>query len=143
MFRGSIVAGPAYAPRTTGPLVLPQSEDDIGKAAGMFLGGRHPDEPHAYAADTDAVEDLGRPQVLGRNRWDVRGPADPASTSNRCAKPSAKVDLWDRNGPSGRYYWTVVPVKVVVRAATVEYRETELAAGRLPGRGGDWPPSRQ
>ena len=41
VFRGSIVAGPAYAPRTTGPLALPRSEDDLGRGR-RHVPGRRP-----------------------------------------------------------------------------------------------------
>ena len=43
--RGAIVGGPAYAPRTSGPLDLPHSAEDLAKARGTVLkdgdGRRH------------------------------------------------------------------------------------------------------
>jgi hypothetical protein len=37
VFQGAIVGGPAYAPRSTGPLNLPQTSDDLIAAGGKFL----------------------------------------------------------------------------------------------------------
>jgi hypothetical protein len=87
----------------------------------MFLADG--DEGKTYAADTDTVKSSeasdGSASAAGSS--DGGGAASGASS-----KPAAKIDLWDRNFPSGRYYWTVVPVQTVASASGIEYRETEL-----------------
>lgn len=98
VYRGAIVGGPAYAPRSSGPLVLPQTEKDLESAHNTIL----PDgsEGSTFALDTA-----------------------PVTTS----EAGGKVDLWDRDWPGGRYYYAVVPVNAVVGAdGSVTYRDTEL-----------------
>jgi hypothetical protein len=128
VYRGSIVAGPAYAPRTTGPLELPTSTTALADAGGMFLADGDK-QSKAFAADTDPV-------TSSEATGDSAGAAGAASTGGASAaatKPAAKIDLWDRNWPSGRYYWTVVPVRLDVTADSVEYHETELPQDSCQG----------
>ena len=142
VFRGAIVAGPAYAPRTTGPLNLPTSQEGLETdAPSMFLADG--DEGETYAADTGTVttsESTGTAGGTGGSAASA-STAAPSSTGGSAAAAAsssttvaAKVDLWDRNWPSGRYYWTVVPVQAVVTTKGVEYRETELPQDNCQGQ---------
>ena len=54
----------------------------------------------------------------------------------RFTASGALVDLWDSGWPTGRYYWTVVPVREVLTATSVKYYDAEVpqdacAAGRV------------
>ena len=131
VFRGAVVGSPAYAPRSTGPLVLPKDTASLTAAASSYLADG--DEGTTYMADgsTYTTTEL------------LRGSTPPPSGGGTSAPPSqtvlaAKVDLWDSDWPTGRYYWTVVPVDVVVdpTSGVVTYRDAELpqeacAAGRV------------
>jgi hypothetical protein len=54
VYRGAVVGSPAYAPRTTGPLALPKSTDELASAPGRFL--KDGSEGKTFMADTAAVQ---------------------------------------------------------------------------------------
>ena len=130
IFRGSIVASPAYVPRMTGPLKLPKSNTDLLLARIRILGDGK--EPSSYTADglaiqpteqdTVAVAEPAKPAAKPGELGPAVDPNDPASTpraadTNLPATPvvtGAPVDLWESGWPNGRFYWTVVPVFYVV-----------------------------
>lgn len=129
VFRSGVVGSPAYAPRTTGPLQLPQDSAAITLARGDTL--EHGSEGKVLMVDgTIAVasEEVAAPPTTTGSG--AAAPATPAATT------AAKVDLPDTAWPTGGYYWTVVPVVVepiptatpVIPPAPVaiRYRETEL-----------------
>jgi hypothetical protein len=87
VYKGSIVGGPAYAPRTTGVLGLPNSDAGILNARTSYLSD-------------------GDPGVMLTYEGDRIVPTDVGSTS-----PFPPIDLWDSDWPTGRYYWTVMPVE--------------------------------
>jgi hypothetical protein len=116
VYRGAIVGGPAYAPRTTGPLALPQTVEDLWKASTTFLPNGD-EGANTFARDTASVRTTEALTAGGSSGSSTGGSSAEGST------PGAKVDLWDRNWPSGRYYWTAVPVRVEIQDAT----ETSLA----------------
>ena len=86
----------------------------------------------------DDGRELGRPVERRQQRragrrhlglGDVRLPTDFTASG-------ALVDLWDSGWPTGRYYWTVVPVREVVTQTSVKYYDAEVpqdacAAGRV------------
>ena len=130
VYRGAIVAGPAYAPRTTGTLELPATATGIEEAQSKFLADG--DEGATFAADTDKVRatEAGEETAVATTEA-----PEAAASSSQSVGGSAKVDLWDRSWPSGRYYWTVVPVRAVVTPEdAVEYRETELPQDACQGQ---------
>ncbi len=126
VFTGSIVGSPAWAPRTIGgPMPLPQNTQDLGTA------GSAP--PYLTGAGSEglAVDATGQPVVsnetpgsqVGSSGGSSSGSGSSGSSSSSSASASvgaaigststpAGVDLWDSGWPSGRYYWTVVPVSV-------------------------------
>ena len=125
VFQSAIVGGPAYAPRSTGPLNLPQTSDDLIAAGGKFLKDGAEGEK-TFGADIAPVKTSEAPAET-----DTSGAsADAAGTTTTTVKP-AKVDLWDRSWPSGRYYWTVVPVEAVL--------VPPASSGGSGGSGGDIP----
>ena len=120
IYRGAITGGPSYAPRTTGPLALPQSSADLLAAETAYL----PDgqEGKTFMADTASVQttESDKPAAAA---------AAPAKAGSTAATPvpgadlalpslpaltGAPVDLWDSGWPHGRFYWTVVPVSAKV-----------------------------
>ena len=118
VFRGAVVGSPAYSPRPSGPLALPSSADTLAKARLGYLADGA--EGNTFGADLQSVKT-----------------SEASDTSSPDASQGAAVDLWDSGWPSGRYYWTVIPVKVAVDASgAITYRDMELpqeacASGRV------------
>jgi hypothetical protein len=134
IFRGAMVASPAYVPRLTGPLKLPESNVDADAARTSILPDGN--EPVSYTADGLQIQPTEQDKkapaapaapATGGSSGSGSGAAapaepDPAATppaadTNLPATPTltgAPVDLWDSGWPNGRFYWTVVPVRIVV-----------------------------
>ena len=149
VFRGAVVGSPAYAPRMTGALVLPNDTAGILNARTSTLD--HGSEGQAAMLDgteskTNEDSSTGAAATAG---------ATTGQTAGTTAKPHAKIDLPDTAWPTGGYYWTVVPVQAVLRPGSptpapgasypVEYRETELPqdacqSGRVMRFGKSTPP---
>jgi hypothetical protein len=114
---GSIVGSPAWVPRVSGPLALPNSDSAISDARNTVLqDGAQISYDYSGAEITTS---------------EVYSPDSGTSTS-------AHLDLWDRDWPSGVYYWTIVPVTYGTNSATgnFEYWDAEspqdaCAAGRV------------
>ena len=95
----------------SGALTFPTSSDELAKARGKVPkdGSQGPTESNS-------------PGVVDEN--ETGGSSDT-------------LDLWDRDWPSGVYYWTVVPVRMYLDSdAKVHYQDAELpqdvcAAGRV------------
>jgi hypothetical protein len=104
----------------------------------MFLADGS--EGATYAADTDTVKSsvaIAAPAAGGGAAGGATADDDTTvlvAHGASSAAPGAKIDLWDRNFPSGRYYWTVVPVRVVITQKGIEYRETELPQDTCQGQ---------
>jgi len=99
VFAGSVVGSPAFAPRTRGgPLALPQGTKALADWMGPPYLMDHGDEGNSFDATGAKVQ----PNEL---------PAKSTSSSSG-GVADASVDLWDSGWPSGRYYWSVVPVEV-------------------------------
>ena len=92
VFKGSVVGGPAFAPRTNGPLKLPKSDDDIAFASTGILPSAFTEDAATRAADTQQV----------------------TATETFSESSSARVDLPDLDFRTTRYYWTVVPVAIAI-----------------------------
>jgi hypothetical protein len=107
VFRGAIVGSPAYVPRESGPLALPTDVNGVSQARTSFL-------PEGAEPDSKSADDA----TVKTNEMDL--------SSNSQA---AKVDLWDSDWPSGRYYWTVMPVDIVPD----QVLSTVLSVPVLPG----------
>jgi hypothetical protein len=107
VFTGSIVGSPAFAPRTIGGIFnLPQDTTVLStwdQAPYIVqLGGT---EGRSYDATGQPVSPNEAP---GSSVSTKTTTASGASTTSS----DAAVDLWDSGWPNGRYYWTVVPVRV-------------------------------
>jgi hypothetical protein len=141
VFTGSVVGSPAYAPRTSGPMALPGSVGDIAKAQTSYMadGG----QPGTLSADlrTVTTSEAGGAATTGggASTGGSSSSSTPASSTDGTAT-GALVDLWDSGWPTGRYYWTVVPVREVVTGSGLQYVDAEVpqdacAAGRVSAFG--------
>ncbi|HVV59048.1 MAG TPA: hypothetical protein VHC45_11860 [Gaiellaceae bacterium] len=141
---GSIVGGPAWAPRDVDPLALPATVDDLAQAAaGKALGFGAQDG--ALMADATPVT-ASESTTVGAAETSTTAGAGGASggTGESTGGPRA-VTLPDNGWPQGRYWWTVVPVEAVTdpdsgatdpSSAALRYVDLELpqdacAAGQV------------
>jgi hypothetical protein len=101
VFTGSVVGSPAFATRTKGgPMTLPQNTSDLGQAqSGLVSTGG------VEGAVFSAEGDKALPNEDPANAVD--------KDSGGASAGVARVDLWDSGWPTGRYYWTVVPIEVL------------------------------
>ncbi|HEY5160069.1 MAG TPA: hypothetical protein VII83_03245 [Gaiellaceae bacterium] len=111
---GSIVGSPAWVPRSSGALVLPTSSDDLLKVINGDILPADGDQGKAFDASGHTL------------------------VANESGGTSARLDLWDRQWPSGVYYWTVVRVNMYYDevAKMYKYIDAEVpqdvcAAGRI------------
>ena len=117
VYRGPVTGAPAYAPRTTGPMVLPTDDTTFATAQTSYLKDGDKEGP-TFAADGSAL--LTNEATSGAS---ASAAAAAASGSAGTSDPGqlvqgAKVDLPDLNFPTTRYYWTVVPVVILVDPVT-------------------------
>jgi hypothetical protein len=104
VFRGSVVGGPAYAPRISGPLKLPTNQEELDVALAGVLPSSKSENAKTYMAD-------GTP-VVASETW---GEND-----------LVRVDLPDVDASTTRYFWTVVPVGInVAEDGTFSYYDAE------------------
>jgi hypothetical protein len=142
VFTGAVVGSPAYAPRISGPLALPGSVTAVNTAQSSYLVDGA--QTGTFAADLSAVTTSESPAASGGSTTGTStGPASTGGSSTTAstlpadfAATGSPVDLWDSGWPTGRYYWTVVPVREVVTGSGVQYYDAEVpqdacAAGRV------------
>jgi hypothetical protein len=149
VYKGSVVGSPAWAPRTTGPLVLPTTLAEVqeikGTATtqGKWLVGDGKQGLTFSVDNTKIQENESLKEVVS-----TPGTGEPGGTSGTptteedkaeaAAQSPPLVDLWDNGWPEHRYYLTVVPVGIFDfdDDQKLEYWDTELpqdvcAAGRV------------
>jgi hypothetical protein len=135
VFKGAITGAPAYAPRTTGGLLLPQATGkDLDDAFVSVL--KNGSEGSTFMADLTPVKSTEEASVEAKPAEEAppegQDPAvdkpgeDPTITG---ADPTgATVDLPESGWPNGRYYWTVVPVSLfIVDESKIEYHDVRQA----------------
>ena len=116
VFAGSIVGSPAFAPRTVGgTFALPQDTKALGKWTTPPYIEEKGTEGNAFDATGAPVSSNEVPggaagSGSGSGGSGASGASGPAGSAS--AAKVASVDLWDSGWPSGRYFWTVVPVEV-------------------------------
>ena len=104
VFRGSVVGGPAFAPRISGPLKLPTNQEELDVALAGILPSAKSENAKTYMAD-------GTP-VAASETWDE--------------SDLVRVDLPDVDTSTTRYFWTVVPVGInVAEDGTFSYYDAE------------------
>jgi len=117
VFRGSVVGGPAFAPRVNGPLELPTTQDELDKALGSVLPTGKTEKAKTFTLDTFPI-------VSNETILDERA--------------LLRVDLPDLDARTTRYFWTVVPVGIRIDEETgsftywdVEVPQDACQAGRV------------
>jgi hypothetical protein len=104
VFRGSVVGGPAFAPRISGPLKLPANQEELDVALAGVLPSAKTETAKTFMVD-------GSPLTAN----ETIGESD-----------AVRVDLPDVDQATTRYYWTVVPVGIYVdEGGTFEYFDAE------------------
>jgi hypothetical protein len=145
VYKGSIVGSPAWAPRTTGALVLPTSSSELADARNKWLVGDGK-QGSTYSVDNMKIQEneslKEAATTPGTGDSGGSGGSGQAPTEEDKAEAAALspplVDLWDNGWPEHRYYFTVVPVGIYdfENDGKLEYWDTELpqdvcAAGRV------------
>lgn len=142
VYSGSIVGGPAFAPRVSGPLSLPRTGAALAAARQSYLPDG--DEGPTFSADmekivgNESMDDVkttiglpsGEKAAAPAAPAAPSAPTPPASGATATDEPKLielikvkgelgpPVGLWDTDWSSGGgYYWTVVPVKATVPGA--------------------------
>ena len=150
IYRGAIVGSPAYVPRMTGPLRLPKSNGELLSARTSILGdgvepqtftadglkiqtteSDKPKTPKPAKADEDK-DDKQDAEPAGPDNEDDPASTPPAADADLPATPfltGAPVELWESGWPNGRFYWTVVPVRIVVPTSVPMALSAPAAAG--------------
>jgi hypothetical protein len=154
--RGSIVASPAYVPRTTGSLALPGKTSEVALARTAFLADLKKGvveveqfmNDAAKVTSTESDKEPAKPAgatpaatpgttKTGATPTTPSSDPDPASTppENDLSLPAtpavtgAPVDLWDSGWPNGRFYWTVVPVGFEVASPKATVVTSAVSSG--------------
>jgi hypothetical protein len=135
VYKGALVGSPAYAPRITGPLLIPGDTKKLGAARiknladgaegkGFTADGLRVATTEAQGPSTFTATLIQQQAAAAGSSSSGSGSSSSGSSTPTPAPPSvfpasltgvgAPVDLWDTQWPSGRYYWTVVPVQYYV-----------------------------
>jgi hypothetical protein len=154
VFRSAVVGGPAYAPRWNGTLSLPQDLASQAADRSTYVGpgaegltsmadntvvvaNEAKERPGADAGAIQSGEDDSPVNP------DTGGETPPAAPTTPTAKPTfpqssltvdaadigPPIDLWDTDWPTGRYFWTVVPVGAFTKASLTTTLSATGAAG--------------
>ena len=133
IFKGSIVGSPAFSPRTSGPLKLPvDPSKDLPKALNEVLPSGS--EANTYMAgvlpvvateQAPADTETSAPQSSGSTS---SGSSGSGAATAPVVTPKA-VDLPESGWPNGRFFWSVVPVYMVIvdDGTKIEYHESRPA----------------
>jgi hypothetical protein len=144
IYRGSIVGSPAWAPRTTGGLVLPGNGTELLAAQGGWIvgdgkNGKTFAVDEAPITENEALKEASAGDTGGGSGGTGGGSTSEKDKVEEAALAPPLVDLWDNGWPENRYYYTVVPVRTRASISDpnlIEYQDTELpqdvcAAGRV------------
>jgi hypothetical protein len=128
VYKGALVGSPAYAPRITGPLLIPGdtkklaaarvknladgAEGKVFTADGLKVATTEAQGPSTFTATL--IQQQTTPAGSSSSETTTPTPAPPSTFPASLTGTGAPVDLWDTQWPSGRYYWTVVPVQYYV-----------------------------
>lgn len=127
VFKGSVVGSPAFAPRVNGPLQLPRNQDELDKALFGVLPNAKNETAKTFTADTFPLV---------------------ANETFEEGRSLLRVDLPDLDVRTTRYFWTVVPVGIVINDETGEFEYWDVEspqdacqAGRMATFGKDSKPA--
>jgi hypothetical protein len=121
VFTGSVVGSPAYAPRTSGPVELPNSELDWA----TYPADR--DQGSTFNAESLPIVS-NESSASATSGGSTTAPTGPTTTGTATPVPAEFtstgpfIDLWDLGRTNARYWWTVVPVNV---RTGPKYQDTE------------------
>jgi hypothetical protein len=132
VYKSAVIGSPAYAPRITGPLAIPGDTKRLGTARIKNLADgaegktmsadsskittSESQPPSSFTATliTQQAAAAGSSSGSGSGSGSTTTPAAPATFPSSLSGQGAPVDLWDTQWPTGRYYWTVVPMQYQV-----------------------------
>jgi hypothetical protein len=100
VFKGSVVGTQSYAPRVNGPLKLPKNQAELDWALANVLPNDKTEYAKTFTSDTF-------PMIANEAFGDARS--------------LLRVDLPDLDARTTRYFWTVVPVAIVVDEDSGEF----------------------
>jgi len=151
VFRGSVVGSSAFAPRTSGPLKLPEDETAIATASSKPFPRSTPDAASEGSGLTWSAD--WRPLTATESSSTTTAATPPPTdgpTDESQTVVQARVDLPDIDFPSTRYFWTVVPVVYAVNPSDdekkgyvdVESPQDACQAGRVMSFGKESAPVR-
>lgn len=144
VLRGAIVGGPAYAARNKGTLKLPTEEKAVADAASQIL--ELGDEGKTFTAEGFVAKPASEAGSSSAAVVEAPAAATTGSTGNTVEQASnsswPQIELLESGWPNGRFFWTVVPVKLVAKVGTdgkvsgYEYYDAEVpqdacASGRI------------
>jgi hypothetical protein len=146
VFRSAIVASPAYAARNKGTLKLPTDPKAIDGASTSYLDVG--DEGTSFTAEglqaKPATEAGSASTTVASSSGSTAGSSTAATTASDKATNTTwpQIELLESGWPNGRFYWTVVPVKLAAKVSSdgksgaLSYIDAELpqdvcAAGRV------------
>ena len=150
VLRGAIVGGPAYAARNKGTLKLPTEDQAVSDAATQILALG--DEGITFTAEGIAAKPASEAGTAAASGGTTVTPTPTTSSGGTATTGNAveqasnsswpQIELLESGWPNGRYFWTVVPVKLVQKIGSdgkvsgYEYFDAELpqdacAAGRV------------
>jgi hypothetical protein len=149
VLRGAIVGGPAYAARNKGTLKLPTEVKAVSDAANQIL--EIGDEGKTFTAEglvAKPASEAGTTAAAAVTTTPSTGTSGSTSTPVEQASNSSwpQIELLESGWPNGRFFWTVVPVKLVPKVGSdgtvtgYDYYDAEVpqdacAAGRVLGFG--------
>ncbi len=123
VYRGPVVGSPAYAPRTTGPLKLPADDAAFQLAQTSFLPDTTGSEGPTLGADGFAITTTEAGAADSGGAGSAAAASGSAGTSDVSQLVAgAKVDLPDLNFPTTRYWWTVVPIVILIDPNTSAWK---------------------
>jgi hypothetical protein len=168
VYTGAVVGSPAYAPRASGPLALPTSYTPLdpnqapGEAASAEVSEGSLEEAFVESLDNGREENTFMADLTPNSTTEQAaadgaestsgssdsgsGSGDSGSGSADTAAALATIDLPESGWPTGRFYWTVVPVGVYMnKEGKLEYHDLvtpqdQCAAGNVVAFGKASPP---
>jgi hypothetical protein len=120
VYTGSVVASPAYAPRTSGPIVLGDTTSTTPTTttttttttatttSSATTALEFPKDGSQAALTVDGREIV--PNEQSGSATSTTGGSGSSNIPAEFTAPGPFVDLWDLGRPNARYWWTVVPV---------------------------------
>ncbi|MFL5955688.1 MAG: hypothetical protein ACJ76I_16445 [Gaiellaceae bacterium] len=130
---GSLVGGPAWAPRFAPPLALPTTVDALDKFAAGTSAATYGPQLNAEMADYTKIATAEEAVKLadGSAGTGGSGSTDTTTTDPSFTTDPGSIALPDNGWPAGRYWWTVVPVAVYATAASASSAPGALTASTL------------